>query len=62
MDSLLSDYPPIMTRAEVAEVIRVEPRTLSNWAAEGIGPRCFFMSPRTPRYRKGDLLQYLEEL
>lgn len=60
--SLLADYPAILTRDEVAEIVRVEPRTLREWAAEGAGPRCMFLTPRTPRYKKGDLIDYLEGL
>lgn len=60
--SPLDSYPEIMTRSEVAEVLRVTPKTLGNWASKGVGPRCIFITETCPRYRKGDLIDYLEGL
>lgn len=62
MDSLLSDYPHLMLRSEVSEILRVETKTLSDWASRGVGPRCIFLAERCPRYKKGDLIDYLEGL
>lgn len=58
--SLLADYPALMLRAEVAEVLRVSTRTLSRWAQEDLGPRCIHLAEGIPRYQKGDVLTYLE--
>lgn len=62
MDSLLSDYPPLMLRSEVSEVLRVKEKTLADWAPKGIGPKCLYLSERVPRYKKGDVVDYLEGL
>lgn len=62
MDSLLSDYPPLMTRAEVAEILRVSSASLSNWSRDGVGPTCIYLTAGTPRYRKGDVVDYLKGL
>lgn len=62
MESLLADYPVLLLRSEVSELLRVEPTTLAEWAARGVGPRCLYLSARTPRYKKGDLIDYLEGL
>lgn len=62
MGSLLSDYPELMLRSEVGEILRVKETTLADWASKGIGPRCLYLSERVPRYRKGDLVDYLEGL
>lgn len=62
MDSLLCEYPEIMTRAEVAELLRVSTKTLCRWSVDGEGPRCTYLTPSTPRYMKGDLETYLKGL
>lgn len=62
MDSLLSDHPLILTRPEIAELLRVSDDTLSRWAKRGIGPRCVYLTEGTPRYMKGDVLDYLKGL
>ena len=36
LDSTL--HPQFMTKAEAAALLRISPRTLSRWQAEGIGP------------------------
>ncbi|GAA1639435.1 hypothetical protein GCM10009700_27960 [Brevibacterium sanguinis] len=60
MSTLLNEYDDIMIPAEVAEVYRVSPNTLSDWASEGVGPRFIQITKRTRRYRKADVLEHLE--
>jgi len=60
--SLLADYPELMLRTEVSEVLRVDVNTLGDGAARGVGPRCVSLAPRVPRYWKVVLVDYLEGL
>lgn len=62
MDSLLSEYPSILTRSELGEFLRVSDDTLTRWAQRGIGPRCIYLTESTPRYVKGDVIEYLKGL
>ena len=62
LEPVLADYPELMLRSEVGHVLRVESKTLSDWASRGVGPRCIYLAERCPRYRKGDLINYLERL
>ena len=50
----------LLTRAEVAKLLRVHETTLSRWAAVGKGPLCVYVAPGVPRYRRADLLSYLK--
>ena len=47
LDSTL--HPRFMTKAEAAALLRISPRTLSRWQAEGIGP---------PRIKRGKLVLF----
>lgn len=62
MDSLLSEYPPLLLRCEVAEILRVSVSTLSRWSSSGIGPECIYLSEGSPRYPKGGVIDYLKGL
>lgn len=62
MDSLLSDYPVLMLRAEVSELLRVSVSTLSRWSRDGVGPECVYLSEGSPRYPKGGVVDYLKGL
>lgn len=55
------DLPELMTRREVAGVLRVSVSALSRWAAQGIGPRCLWLGTHSPRYRRDDIIQFVEE-
>jgi excisionase family DNA binding protein len=52
--------PPVLTRAEVAEVLRVHPSTVTRWAAAGL-----LSYVRTPsgerRYRRDDVEELLNQ-
>lgn len=49
----------LMTRAEVAELLRVSKPTLSRWASLGVGPRVTWLGPALPRYDRADVLDWL---
>jgi hypothetical protein len=51
--------PILMTTTEVAELLRVDPSTLSKWRACGQGPPATWLTPSTPRYARSDVLAWL---
>jgi predicted DNA-binding transcriptional regulator AlpA len=51
--------PVLMTTTEVAELLRVDPSTLSKWRSCGQGPRATWLTPSTPRYARSDVLAWL---
>jgi predicted DNA-binding transcriptional regulator AlpA len=51
--------PGLMTTTEVAELLRVDPSTLSKWRSCGQGPRATWLTPSTPRYARSDVLTWL---
>jgi excisionase family DNA binding protein len=51
--------PALLTTPEVAEVLRVSPRTIDRWAAEG-RLRRFHLAPGSVRYRADDILALLD--
>lgn len=59
---MTTTMPELMTREEVAALLRVHETTLSRWAAEGKGPPCIYVASRVPRYRRADVLAYVETL
>lgn len=50
----------MLTPAEAAIVLRVEPRTLEGWRRHRTGPRYFRYSGRCVRYRPEDLKEWLD--
>ena len=59
----IADALPILwTSREVAEALKVTPSTLCRWRATGKGPRVYWLSPDSPRYRRSDVLSWLEEV
>ena len=50
----------LMTRKEVAAVLHVNPRTLTRWSTEGIGPQPLTLAPRVVRYRASDVQAFIE--
>lgn len=55
----MSDLPELMTRREVAGLLRVSQACLSRWAQAGTGPRCLWLSATVPRYRREDVEAFL---
>lgn len=54
--------PILLTSAEVARALKVTPSTLCHWRARGFGPRVFWIGPGSPRYRREDVLAWLEQI
>lgn len=52
--------PRMLRSAEVAELLGVNPSTLSRWRTEGKGPRVYWLGPATPRYREDEVLAWLD--
>ena len=51
--------PDHLTKPQVAELLGVSVRTLERWANRGVGPRQILIGPRSKRYLKGEVLDYL---
>ena len=49
------------TPAEVAEILRISPRTISDYRQRGIGPKYVDISYKVKRYLKAEVARYLEE-
>jgi predicted site-specific integrase-resolvase len=50
----------LMRAEEAAQALGVSRATLSNWRRRGIGP-AFIAFPRGARYRRADLMAWLDE-
>jgi hypothetical protein len=60
----MAESPELLTEQEAAELLTVSAVTLARWRKEGIGPRWFRLGGRPAgpiRYRRDELLQWLEE-
>lgn len=56
------DLPVMLTSGEVAKALKITPSTLCRWRATGKGPRVYWLSPDSPRYRLADVVTWLEEV
>jgi predicted site-specific integrase-resolvase len=54
------DENALLTEAELADELKVSPRTLQRWRLEGRGPRWIRVG-KAPRYKWGDVQAWLEE-
>lgn len=54
------DSDVLLTRREVAALLRVSPTTLSRWAGSGEGPPVVWLSSGVPRYWRGEVMGWLE--
>jgi excisionase family DNA binding protein len=48
----------LLTTAEVAELLKVSPRTLKQWRHEQRGPKYYVLGPRAVRYKRADLIRW----
>ena len=55
-----TDIAGMLTPAQAAAILHVEPRTLEGWRRHRIGPRYFRYSGRCVRYRPEDLREWLD--
>lgn len=55
------ELPQLMTTAEVASALQIDRSTLSRWRSAGLGPRVTWLSPKVPRYRREDVLAWLQD-
>ncbi|WP_432558508.1 helix-turn-helix transcriptional regulator [Granulicoccus sp. GXG6511] len=52
----------LLTSDEVAGWLRVSRSTLCRWRQEGKGPRVVWLTPSCPRYRRTDVVAWLERV
>jgi predicted DNA-binding transcriptional regulator AlpA len=52
----------LLTTEEVATWLKVAPSTVCRWRLAGKGPRVVWLAPSLPRYRRGDLAAWLEQV
>lgn len=50
---------PLLMAAQVAERLQVSAATLCRWRRSGVGPRVVWLTPSMPRYREGDINEWL---
>ena len=55
------DPDQLMRQEQAALILEVTPRCLENWRHRGGGPRWIQISTRCIRYRRSDLIQFIEE-
>ncbi|MGM1017328.1 MAG: helix-turn-helix transcriptional regulator [Actinomycetota bacterium] len=55
------DLPDLATRVQVAEYTQTSIPTLARWAQSGVGPKVLRIG-RSVRYRREDVLAWLESL
>lgn len=49
-----------ISTSEVAQLFGVTPRTMSNWANKGYGPKRYMFTPRCARYKVEDVKQWID--
>lgn len=54
--------PAFLTTREVADMLKVAPSTVCRWRSSGKGPRVIWVSEACPRYRRSDVLAWLEQV
>lgn len=59
--TLSDDADRLITTAEVALLLGVEPRTLQAWRQRHVGPAAVHLSPRVVRYRVGEVRAWLAD-
>ena len=55
------DPDQLMRQEQAALILGVTPRCLENWRWRGGGPRWIQISARCVRYRRSDLIQFIDE-
>lgn len=55
-----SDLAELSTRPQLAEFSGVSVSTLARWASEGVGPKITRLGTRAVRYRRADIVSWIE--
>ena len=55
----VSPKSEILTTVQLSQYLQVPEGTLKRWRCEGTGPSFFYVG-RSPRYRMGDVVSYIE--
>lgn len=58
----VEDLPDYATRGELSDYTQLAVQTLARWAVEGRGPRITRIGAHAVRYRKSDVIAWLESL
>lgn len=58
---LRTNIPDLLTSAEAATIIGVSNETMFRWRKDGMGPKYVQPTPRVVRYRREDVLAFLEQ-
>ena len=53
------DFPAIMTKHTLAELLGVSPRTITEWTTKGL-LKTFRPTQRVTRFRRADVVSFLE--
>lgn len=60
IDEALIAQDRLLTIDEAAAILRLNPKTLANYAWQGVGPRRVRLNSRSIRYRRSDLQAYID--
>ncbi|WP_144797728.1 AlpA family transcriptional regulator [Microbacterium paludicola] len=60
--TLTTELPDLATRQQVAEYTQTSIPTLARWAMEGTGPKVTRLGGRAVRYRRADVLAWINSL
>jgi excisionase family DNA binding protein len=58
-DETVIQFEPMVSKAEIAEMLSVSPRTVENWKADGVLP--FYKLGRNVRYRRSEVMKAMEK-
>ncbi|MCB9892723.1 MAG: helix-turn-helix domain-containing protein [Planctomycetes bacterium] len=58
---LRTNIPDLLTSAEAATIIGVSNETMFRWRKDGQGPAYVQPTPRVVRYRREDVLAFIEQ-
>ncbi len=50
-----------ISTAAVAELLGITPRAVVKWAAKGYGPQRYLLTPRCARYKRQEVLDWVEK-
>lgn len=57
-----NDLEELLREASAAEFLKVSTATVAGWRSKGVGPRFIRFSSRCVRYRRRDLIAFVEGL